>query len=239
MQHEPSPAAGIAAALGARAEAVCRRYLPHGRKQGRYWVAGDLDGAAAARSSSASAVRAFPVSGPMQPRERTAICSISSVGAPTRRRCARRSTRPGRFSPCRLCRPQARATATTPPRRHAAYGVVPAPSTALLRNAISRRAVCRAAASRLCAFIPNFATVKVRPCAASRRWSAPSPAATGPSSACSAPGSIRAGSPRRASRPRAKRSAVSSDMRSGSGPSLPTVPLRSSSARASRPCCRW
>ena len=38
-------AAGIAAALGAQAEAVCRRYLPHGRKQGRYWVAGDLDGA--------------------------------------------------------------------------------------------------------------------------------------------------------------------------------------------------
>ena len=45
MQHEPSPAAGIAAALGAHAEAVCRRYLPHGRKQGRYWIAGDLDGA--------------------------------------------------------------------------------------------------------------------------------------------------------------------------------------------------
>ena len=45
MLHEQSPAAGIAAALGARAEAVCRRYLPHGRKLGRYWVAGDLDGA--------------------------------------------------------------------------------------------------------------------------------------------------------------------------------------------------
>ena len=45
MLHDPSPAAGIAAALGARAEAVCRRYLPHGRKLGRYWVAGDLDGA--------------------------------------------------------------------------------------------------------------------------------------------------------------------------------------------------
>ena len=40
-----SPAADIAAALGARAEAVCRRYLPQGRKQGRYWVAGDLQGA--------------------------------------------------------------------------------------------------------------------------------------------------------------------------------------------------
>ena len=38
-------AAAIAAALGARAEAVCRVYLPRGRKQGRYWVAGDLDGA--------------------------------------------------------------------------------------------------------------------------------------------------------------------------------------------------
>ena len=38
-------AAAIAAALGERAESVCRRYLPHGRKHGRYWVAGDLDGA--------------------------------------------------------------------------------------------------------------------------------------------------------------------------------------------------
>ena len=38
-------AAGIATSLGARAEAVCRRYLPRGRKQGRYWIVGDLDGA--------------------------------------------------------------------------------------------------------------------------------------------------------------------------------------------------
>ena len=38
-------AAAVAAALAARAEHVCRRYLPHGRRQGRYWVAGDLDGA--------------------------------------------------------------------------------------------------------------------------------------------------------------------------------------------------
>ena len=45
MQHEPSPAAGIAAALAARAEEVCRRYLPNGRKLGRYWICGDLDGA--------------------------------------------------------------------------------------------------------------------------------------------------------------------------------------------------
>ena len=45
MQHDPSPAAGIAAALAARAEDVCRRYLPNGRKLGRYWICGDLDGA--------------------------------------------------------------------------------------------------------------------------------------------------------------------------------------------------
>ena len=38
-------ASALAAALSERAEAVCRRYLPHGRRQGRYWVAGDLDGA--------------------------------------------------------------------------------------------------------------------------------------------------------------------------------------------------
>ena len=40
-----SAAAAVAAALGARAEDVCRRYLPHGRKQGRYWTAGDIHGA--------------------------------------------------------------------------------------------------------------------------------------------------------------------------------------------------
>ena len=40
-----SAAADTAAALGARAEEVCRRYLPHGRRQGRYWTAGDIRGA--------------------------------------------------------------------------------------------------------------------------------------------------------------------------------------------------
>ena len=44
MPHSPSPAAEIAAALASRAEDVCRRYLQRGKKQGRYWVTGDLDG---------------------------------------------------------------------------------------------------------------------------------------------------------------------------------------------------
>ena len=39
-----SAAARVAATLAERAEEVCRRYLPYGRRQGRYWVAGDLDG---------------------------------------------------------------------------------------------------------------------------------------------------------------------------------------------------
>ncbi len=38
-------AARVAAALGKRAEEVCRRYLPRGRRSGRYWVAGDIRGA--------------------------------------------------------------------------------------------------------------------------------------------------------------------------------------------------
>ena len=40
-----SAAARVSAALGARAEEVCRRYLPQGRKQGRYWTVGDVYGA--------------------------------------------------------------------------------------------------------------------------------------------------------------------------------------------------
>ena len=43
--HNSHPAAALAAALAQCPEAVCRRYLPHGRRQGRYWVAGDLHGA--------------------------------------------------------------------------------------------------------------------------------------------------------------------------------------------------
>ena len=38
-------ASTTAAQLAQRAESVCRRYLPHGRKQGRYWCAGDIHGA--------------------------------------------------------------------------------------------------------------------------------------------------------------------------------------------------
>ena len=35
----------ISAALGDRAEELCRRYLPEGRREGSWWLAGDIDGA--------------------------------------------------------------------------------------------------------------------------------------------------------------------------------------------------
>ncbi len=38
-------ASTVSALLAQRAEAVCRQYLPHGKKQGRYWCAGDARGA--------------------------------------------------------------------------------------------------------------------------------------------------------------------------------------------------
>lgn len=37
-----SPASQIAAALADHAEILCRRYLPNGRKEGRYWLVGDI-----------------------------------------------------------------------------------------------------------------------------------------------------------------------------------------------------
>ena len=40
-----SDARALAAALGARAEEVCRALLPRGRRAGRYWTVGGLDGA--------------------------------------------------------------------------------------------------------------------------------------------------------------------------------------------------
>ncbi|WP_372502295.1 toprim domain-containing protein [Tistrella mobilis] len=39
-----SRAADLARRLGEQAEAVCRYYLPNGRRQGRYWICGDVTG---------------------------------------------------------------------------------------------------------------------------------------------------------------------------------------------------
>lgn len=39
-----SPAADLARRLARQAETVCRHYLPNGRREGRYWLAGDVSG---------------------------------------------------------------------------------------------------------------------------------------------------------------------------------------------------
>jgi len=39
-----SSASDLARGLGQNAEAVCRTYLPKGRRQGRYWICGDVQG---------------------------------------------------------------------------------------------------------------------------------------------------------------------------------------------------
>ncbi len=38
-----SAAADLAHRLARDAEAVCRHYLPAGRREGRYWLAGDVE----------------------------------------------------------------------------------------------------------------------------------------------------------------------------------------------------
>ena len=38
----PDRATDLARRLAERAEAVCRNYLPAGRRQGRYWLVGDV-----------------------------------------------------------------------------------------------------------------------------------------------------------------------------------------------------
>lgn len=44
MQPTTSTATAVSAALSAQAESVCRHYLPNGRREGRYWVVGDING---------------------------------------------------------------------------------------------------------------------------------------------------------------------------------------------------
>ena len=45
FQRPRMGARALAEALAQRAETVCRHYLPGGRKSGRYWTAGNVDGA--------------------------------------------------------------------------------------------------------------------------------------------------------------------------------------------------
>ena len=69
--------------LAAQAEAVCRAYLPNGRRSGRYWIVGDVTGARGrslfVKLWGDRAGRA----GPMARPESMATCSISSGSTKT------------------------------------------------------------------------------------------------------------------------------------------------------------
>ena len=78
----------IAATLSVPAADVCRRYLPRGRKQGRYWTVGDTNGAKGRSLFVRLAFQAYPRNGPTPRPTSMDICSISSVRAPAEHRCA-------------------------------------------------------------------------------------------------------------------------------------------------------
>ena len=168
-------APAIAAALSERAEAVCRQYLPHGRRQGRYWVAGDLDGA---RGRSLY-VR---LAGPGTPGKWTdaATGEHGDLLDLIRHRSARADASRGARRGPRLPRP---AGCAGRGREHGGYDATEAArrlwrrcravdgthAERYLQRPGSRALPLRGA----CAFTPSFATAKARPCAACRRWSPP------------------------------------------------------------------
>ena len=100
-KSHPMNATEIAAALSVRAEDVCRRYLPRGRKQGRYWTVGDTNGAKGRSLFVRLALRAYPRNGPTPRTTSMDICSISSVCAQVKHRCGAPWRRPSRSSHCR------------------------------------------------------------------------------------------------------------------------------------------
>ena len=97
-------ASAIAAALGERAEAVCRQYLPHGRRQGRYWVAGDLDGARGRSLFDPSHHARFAHDGRVAAECSMATCSpVSGAGCPPEFQLDAGSKFQGRSSRMRDC----------------------------------------------------------------------------------------------------------------------------------------
>ena len=77
-----STASELSHRLAAQAEAVCRAYLPNGRRHGRYWIAGDVTGARG-RSLFVKLWGDRPAAGPMARPESMATCSISSGSTKT------------------------------------------------------------------------------------------------------------------------------------------------------------
>ena len=81
----PRDASELAHRLAREAEAVCRHYLSNGRREGRYWLVGDVRNTPGrsmfVRLKGPEAGAAPPANGPTPPRASMAICSTSSAKA--------------------------------------------------------------------------------------------------------------------------------------------------------------
>ncbi len=71
--------------LGREAEAVCKRYLSNGHREGRYWVVGDVQNSPGrsmfVRLTGPESGKGAAGNGPMRRRPNMAICSTSSARA--------------------------------------------------------------------------------------------------------------------------------------------------------------
>jgi hypothetical protein len=76
----PDSIADISRRLAENAEAVCRHYLSNGRREGRYWLVGDVHNTPGrslyVRLSGSASGDGPPASGPTRQRISMGICSI-------------------------------------------------------------------------------------------------------------------------------------------------------------------
>ena len=89
------PASQLSQRLSANAEAVCRAYLPKGRRSGAYWTCGDVSRNARAEPLCQAFGRSRGADGKTRDLGSTATFSTSSALTKDTQACAIRSPRPG------------------------------------------------------------------------------------------------------------------------------------------------
>jgi hypothetical protein len=238
-------AAALAQALARHAEAVCRYYLPNGRRHGGYWLVGDINNTP---GRSLYIRLAGPDYGPGAAGKWTDAATgehgdlLDLIAANRgledfRKLCdevGRFLSLPRReFPPCQPPAPQGSPEAARPGYRLRERMQKP---ICALGASLSRSTACR------CASIPRSGIgVTVIPAASpGQDCLPPSPMRAAGSPVFIAPGSIGSALRRRRCLIRAGRSGISSAMACASA--VPSRPRRrpgfSSPARGSRPCCR-
>ena len=192
-ESRPMNATEIAAALSTRAEDVCRRYLPRGRKQGRYWTSRRhkrRQGGLALRAPGASRhtrkmdrrrdQRAWRSARSHPSAHRRSIAAARHGGGPRI---------PRHLPPIRSRQmPEITPVAMTVKKQHAASGAAAGPSMAPMRKPTCMPAPSPIAASRPCGSIPISSIAGMTASTVCRHWSPPSPEMMAPSRVCSAPG---------------------------------------------------